>query len=82
MNIESVAMLISTEGASPFLGDPCARLFSSLCESFSHLSVLIGRHSASLTYFLQSAQGRDVTSLPLLTHMEHFLDVYKEYGPT
>lgn len=72
----------STEAASPFLGQPCARLFASLCESFSQLSVLVGRHSTSLTYFLQSAQGRDVTSLPLLTHMELFLDIYKEYGLT
>lgn len=84
INIRSVCchVLLSTESASPFLGDPCAHLFSSLCESFSHLSVLIGRHSTSLTYFLQNAQGRDVTSLPLLTHMEHFLDIYKEYGLT
>uniref|UniRef100_A0A674NA68 Alsin Rho guanine nucleotide exchange factor ALS2 n=1 Tax=Takifugu rubripes TaxID=31033 RepID=A0A674NA68_TAKRU len=59
-------------------GDPCTHLFSSLCGSFSQLSVLIGRHSTSLTYFLQKAQGRDVTSLPLLTHMEQFLDTYKE----
>lgn len=75
-------VLLSTESASPFLGDPCARLFSSLCERFSHLSVLIGRHATSLTYFLQSARGRDVASLPLLTHTERFLDIYKEYGPT
>ncbi|XP_011609701.2 alsin-like isoform X2 [Takifugu rubripes] len=67
------------ESTSPFLGDPCTHLFSSLCGSFSQLSVLIGRHSTSLTYFLQKAQGRDVTSLPLLTHMEQFLDTYKEY---
>lgn len=75
-------VLLSTESASPFFGDPCAGLFSSLCESFSHLSVLIGRHSTSLTYFVQNAQGHDVTSLPLLTHMEHFLDIYKEYDLT
>uniref|UniRef100_H3CDQ7 Alsin Rho guanine nucleotide exchange factor ALS2 n=1 Tax=Tetraodon nigroviridis TaxID=99883 RepID=H3CDQ7_TETNG len=69
----------SKENASPSLGEPCSRLFSSLCERFSHLSVLIGRHSTSLTYFLQNAQGRDVASLPLLTHMEHFVELYKEY---
>lgn len=71
-------VLFSADSTSPFLGDPCTHLFSSLCGSFSQLSVLIGRHSTSLTYFLRNAQGRDVTSLPLLTHMEHFLDIYKE----
>lgn len=69
--------LSSAEGASPFLGEP-SRLFNSICESFSHLSLLVGRHSAALTYFLQDARSFDVASLPLLTHMEHFLDIYRE----
>lgn len=71
-------VLFSAESTSPFLGDPCTHLFSSLCGSFSQLSVLISRHSTSLTYFLRDAQGCDITSVPLLTHMEHFLDIYKE----
>lgn len=73
-----ICVLSSTESVCPLLGEPCTHLFFSLCESFVHLSVLIGRHSTSLTYFLHDAQGRDVTSLPLLTHIEHFLDIYKE----
>ncbi|XP_026231827.1 alsin-like isoform X2 [Anabas testudineus] len=71
--------LRSREGLYPSLGEPCTHLFFSLCERFVRLSALIGRHSASLSYFLHDAQGRDVTSLPLLTHTEHFLDIYKEY---
>ncbi|XP_070770301.1 alsin-like [Enoplosus armatus] len=71
--------LRSRESACPSLGKPCTHLFFSLCESFVRLSVLIGRQSTSLSYFLHDVQGRDVTSLPLLTHTEHFLDVYKEY---
>lgn len=73
-----VCLLSSTESVSPSLGKPCTHLFFSLCESFVRLSALIGRHSASLSYFLHDAQGRDVTSLPLLMHTEHFLDIYKE----
>lgn len=73
-----VCLLWSTESVCPSLGEPCTHLFFSLCESFFHLSVLIGRHSTSLTYFLHDAQGRDVTFLPLLTHIKHFLDIYKE----
>uniref|UniRef100_A0A4W6DJM0 Alsin Rho guanine nucleotide exchange factor ALS2 n=1 Tax=Lates calcarifer TaxID=8187 RepID=A0A4W6DJM0_LATCA len=46
--------------------------------SFVHLSTLIGRHSTCLSYFLHDVQSRDVTSLPLLTHTEHFLDIYKD----
>ncbi|XP_044073201.1 alsin-like isoform X3 [Siniperca chuatsi] len=71
--------LRNRESVCPSLGKPCTHLFSSLCESFVRLSVLIGRHSTSLSYFLHDVQGRDVTSLPLLTHTEHFLDIYKEY---
>uniref|UniRef100_A0AAQ5ZFQ1 VPS9 domain-containing protein n=1 Tax=Amphiprion ocellaris TaxID=80972 RepID=A0AAQ5ZFQ1_AMPOC len=59
-------------------GEQCAPLFFSLCESFVHLSTLIGRHATSLSYFLHDVQGRDVTSLPLLTHTEFFLDTYKK----
>ncbi|XP_040913014.1 alsin-like isoform X2 [Toxotes jaculatrix] len=71
--------LRNREGVCPSLGEPCTHLFFSLCETFGRLSVLIGRHSASLSYFLHDVQGRDVTCLPLLTHIEHFLDIYKEY---
>ncbi|XP_035532247.1 alsin-like isoform X3 [Morone saxatilis] len=71
--------LRTRESVSPSLGESCTHLFFSLCESFGRLSVLIGRHSTSLSYFLHDVQGRDVTSLPLLTHTEHFVDVYKEY---
>eukprot|EP00064_Thunnus_orientalis_P022355 superscaffoldBa00007454_g22549 len=71
--------LFNRESASPSLGEPCTHLFFSLCECLVRLSVLIGRHSTSLSYFLHDVQGRDVTSLPLLTYTEHFLDVYKEY---
>ncbi|XP_067459329.1 alsin-like isoform X2 [Thunnus thynnus] len=71
--------LFNRESASPSLGEPCTHLFFSLCERLVRLSILIGRHSTSLSYFLHDVQGRDVTSLPLLTHTEHFLDVYKEY---
>ncbi|KAK2839612.1 hypothetical protein Q5P01_013352 [Channa striata] len=67
------------EGLFPSLGEPCTNLFSALCESFVHLTILIGRHSTSLSYFLHDAKDRDVTSLPLLTHTDHFLDIYKEY---
>ncbi|XP_051814997.1 alsin-like isoform X1 [Acanthochromis polyacanthus] len=67
------------ESVCPALGEQCTHLFFSLCESFVHLSTLIGRHATSLSYFLHDAQGRDVTSLPLLTHTEFFLDTYKKY---
>ncbi|KAM7380722.1 hypothetical protein PAMP_003997 [Pampus punctatissimus] len=60
-------------------GEPCTHLFFSLCENLVRLSVLIGRHATSLSYFLHDVQCRDVTSLHLLTHTEHFLDIYKEY---
>lgn len=68
----------STESVCPALGEPCSHLFLSLCESFGHLSTLVGRHATSLCYFLHDAHDRDVTSLPLLTHTEHFLDTYKK----
>ncbi|XP_034741033.1 alsin-like isoform X3 [Etheostoma cragini] len=71
--------LRNREIVCPSLGDPCTHLFFSVCESFVRLSVLIGRHSTSLSYFLHDVQGCDVTSLPLLTHAEHFTDIYKEY---
>ncbi|KAM3862238.1 alsin-like [Diretmus argenteus] len=70
---------LNRESVCPSLPQPCSRLFSSLSESFVRLAVLIGRHAASLNNFLQDVQRRDVTSLPLLTHTDHFLDAYKEY---
>nr|XP_046260313.1 alsin-like isoform X3 [Scatophagus argus] len=82
--LSSVKKLLLTplrnqESVCPSLGEPCTHLFFSLCESFVRLSVLIGRHSTSLTCFLHDVQVCDVTSLPLLTHTEHFLDMYKVY---
>uniref|UniRef100_UPI0037E9340C alsin-like isoform X2 n=1 Tax=Semicossyphus pulcher TaxID=241346 RepID=UPI0037E9340C len=71
--------LRNRESVCPLLGEPCTHLFFSLCESFFRLSVLIGRHSTSLSYFLHDVQGQDVTSLLLMTHTEHFVDIYKEY---
>ncbi|XP_070694071.1 alsin-like [Pempheris klunzingeri] len=71
--------LRNRESLSPSLGKPCTHLFFFLCESFVRLSALIGRHSTSLSYFLHDAQGRDVTSLLLLTHTKLFLDIFKEY---
>uniref|UniRef100_A0A3Q3KU11 Alsin Rho guanine nucleotide exchange factor ALS2 a n=1 Tax=Labrus bergylta TaxID=56723 RepID=A0A3Q3KU11_9LABR len=46
-------------------------------QSFSNC-VLIARHSTSLSYFLHNVQRQDVTSLLLLTHTEHFVDIYKD----
>ncbi|XP_042350663.1 alsin-like [Plectropomus leopardus] len=82
--LNSVRKLLLTplrnrESVSPSLGEPCTHLFFSLCESFGRLSVLIGQHSTSLSYLLHNVQACDVTSLPLLTHTEHFLAIYKEY---
>ncbi|XP_049905725.1 alsin-like isoform X1 [Epinephelus moara] len=82
--LSSVKKLLLTplrnrESVSPSLGEPCTHLFFSLCESFVRLSILIGRHSTSLSYLLHDVQACDVTSLSLLTHTEHFLDIYKEY---
>nr|XP_020470120.1 alsin-like [Monopterus albus] len=82
--LSSVRKLLLTplrirEGVCPSLGEPCTQLFFSLSESFVRLSALIGRHATSLSYFLHDVQSRNVTSLPLLTHTEHFLDIYKEY---
>ncbi|KAF3842963.1 hypothetical protein F7725_001812, partial [Dissostichus mawsoni] len=70
--------LRNKESVCPSLGEPCTHLFFSLCESFVRLSVLIGRHSTSLSYFLLEVQSSDVTALPLLTHTEHFMDIYKD----
>uniref|UniRef100_A0A8C2ZGV8 Alsin Rho guanine nucleotide exchange factor ALS2 n=1 Tax=Cyclopterus lumpus TaxID=8103 RepID=A0A8C2ZGV8_CYCLU len=82
--LSSVKKLLLTplrnrESECPSLGEPCTHLFFSLCESFVRLSFLIGRQSTSLSYFLHDVQGCDVTSLPLLTHTKHFLEIYKEY---
>ncbi|XP_026151072.1 alsin-like isoform X2 [Mastacembelus armatus] len=71
--------LRNRERVCPALGESCTHLFFSLCESFVRLSVLIGRHATSLSYFLHNLQVHNVTSLPLLVHTEHFLDIYKEY---
>ncbi|XP_061548671.1 alsin-like isoform X4 [Phycodurus eques] len=71
--------LFNKESACPSLGDPCTRLFLSLYKSFVHLSILIGQHSTSLTHFLHNVLRRDVASLHLLTHIQHFLDTYTEY---
>uniref|UniRef100_A0AAX7U419 Alsin Rho guanine nucleotide exchange factor ALS2 a n=1 Tax=Astatotilapia calliptera TaxID=8154 RepID=A0AAX7U419_ASTCA len=51
-------------------------LYSSTA-SFVQLSTLIGQHATALTYFLHNVQGCDVTTLPLLTHTEYFIDTYK-----
>ncbi|KAK7904907.1 hypothetical protein WMY93_017514 [Mugilogobius chulae] len=72
--------LRTRENVNPCLGDPCTRLFFSVCEKFSPLNLLIGQHSAALSYFLHNLQSCDVTSLPLVTHTEHFLDTFKEYS--
>ncbi|XP_030614260.1 alsin-like isoform X3 [Archocentrus centrarchus] len=67
------------ESVCPVLGEQCTHLFFSLCESFVQLSTLIGRHATALTYFLHNVQGWDVTILPLLTHTEYFMGIYKKY---
>lgn len=74
-----IAPLRKKESACQTLGEPCTRLFHALCESFVYLSKLVGRHATALSYFLQNAQSRDVTSFPLVTHAEHFLETYKKY---
>ncbi|XP_051937383.1 alsin-like isoform X1 [Hippocampus zosterae] len=66
------------EKARPSLGEPCTRLFLSFYKTSVCLSILIGQHSTSLTHFLHVLR-RDVTSLHLLTHTQHFLDIYTEY---
>ncbi|KAM9851347.1 alsin-like [Aulostomus maculatus] len=71
--------LCNKESVTPSLGEPCTHLFFSLCESFVRLSILIGRHSTSLSYFLHSVQAQDLTSLHLLMHTACFLDIYHEY---
>ncbi|XP_076011850.1 alsin-like isoform X3 [Genypterus blacodes] len=82
--LSSVGKLLLTplrnkENIYTSLGESCALRFFSLCESFVRLTALIGRHSASLSSFLRGVQGRDVTSLALLMHTEHFVNTYKEY---
>uniref|UniRef100_A0AAQ6IC89 Alsin Rho guanine nucleotide exchange factor ALS2 a n=1 Tax=Anabas testudineus TaxID=64144 RepID=A0AAQ6IC89_ANATE len=54
-----------SKGLYPSLGEPCTHLFFSLCERFVRLSALIGRHSASLSYFLHDAQGRSPLCLSI-----------------
>ncbi|XP_074550664.1 alsin-like isoform X2 [Halichoeres trimaculatus] len=71
--------LRNRESVCPSLGEPCTHLFFSLCETFTRLTSLIGRHSASLSFFLHNVQGQDVTSLLLLTYTEHFVDIYRKY---
>ncbi|KAM6946062.1 alsin-like [Aplochiton taeniatus] len=71
--------LLNRESVCSLLGQTCRRLFETLAESFTRLSLLIGQHSVSLTNFLRRTQHRDVTSLFLLTHTSLFLDTYKEY---
>ncbi|MEQ2284381.1 hypothetical protein AMECASPLE_021105 [Ameca splendens] len=71
--------LRTKESTCQMLGELCTHLFFALCESFIHLSKLVSRHAASLSYFLQNAQSRDVTSFPLLTHSERFLETYRKY---
>lgn len=71
--------LRTREGANPCLGDPGSRLFFSVCDKFTPLSLLIGRHSAALSYFLYDLQSCDVTSLPLLTHTDQFVQSFKQY---
>ncbi|XP_055005608.1 alsin-like isoform X2 [Boleophthalmus pectinirostris] len=71
--------LRTREGVNPCLGDPCTRLFFTVCEKFTPLKLLIGRHSAALSYFLYDLQSCDVTSLPLIIRMDYFLDTFKEY---
>lgn len=70
-------LCVCAERVGLALGEPCTQLLFSLCESFGGLSSLVGRHAASLSYFLHDAQGRSVTSLPLLTHTDHFQDTYR-----
>lgn len=74
-----VCVFSSAESLCPVLGEQCSHLFFSLCESFVQLSTLIGQHATALTYFLHNVQGCDVTTLPLLTHTEYFIDTYKRW---
>ncbi|XP_015228322.1 PREDICTED: alsin-like isoform X2 [Cyprinodon variegatus] len=74
-----IAPLRKKESACQTLGEPSARLFFALCDSFVHLSKLVGRHATSLSYFLQNAQSRDVASFPLLTNTETFMETYRKY---
>ncbi|KAF7655197.1 hypothetical protein LDENG_00059690 [Lucifuga dentata] len=71
--------LRNKESVCPSLGESCTHLFFVLCETFVRLTILIGQHSTSLSSFLRDVQSRDVTSLCLLTHTEHFVDTYKKY---
>ncbi|XP_057708609.1 alsin-like isoform X2 [Corythoichthys intestinalis] len=71
--------LFNKESVHPSLGDPCTRLFLAMYKNFIHLSNLTGQHSTSLTHFLHTGLRRDVTSLHLITHIQHFLDSFSEY---
>ncbi|XP_072768125.1 alsin-like isoform X2 [Nerophis lumbriciformis] len=71
--------LYNKESARPSLGETCSRLFLSLCGTFNHLSVLIGQHSTWLSRSVHEVQCHDVTSLHLLVHTQHFLDIYTAY---
>ncbi|CAN9497900.1 unnamed protein product [Ophioblennius macclurei] len=71
--------LRNRESIAPALGEQCTHLFFSLCESFLHLSTLIGRHAVSLSDFLRDIQRCDVTLLLLLTHTDYFQDTYQKY---
>ncbi|XP_029386082.1 alsin-like [Echeneis naucrates] len=71
--------LRNKESVCSTLGEPRIHLFFSLCESFDHLNALIGQDSTSLNYFLHDVQRCNVTTLPLLTHTDCFLDSYKKY---
>uniref|UniRef100_A0A3B3ZMZ5 PH domain-containing protein n=1 Tax=Periophthalmus magnuspinnatus TaxID=409849 RepID=A0A3B3ZMZ5_9GOBI len=72
-------LLTPLQSVNPCLGDPCTRLFFTICDKFAPLHLLIGQHSTALSYFLYDLQSCDVTSLPLITHVDHFLDTFKEY---
>ncbi|CAL1582800.1 unnamed protein product [Knipowitschia caucasica] len=71
--------LRTREGVNPCLGDPCTRLFFCVCEKSFSLNLLIGQDAAALSYFLHDLQSCDVTSLPLVSHTDHFMDTFKEY---
>ncbi|XP_077393599.1 alsin-like isoform X2 [Festucalex cinctus] len=74
--------VFNKENARPSLSEPCTRLFLTLYKTFVRLSILIGQHSTSLTHFLHNVLRRDVAALHLLTHTQHFLDIYTEYCST
>ncbi|XP_077584361.1 alsin-like [Stigmatopora nigra] len=74
--------LFVKENARPSLGDPCTHLFFSVYKYFIRLCNLIGQHSTSLTHFLHTGLRWNVTSLHLITHIQHFLDIFTEYCNT